>query len=75
MQTAAILKSEEQHSMHHEEPLILCYYFVSNSEVSSLFLCPVQKCLKFIYQLDSNVQSKGNYPHQDPIWLENINKC
>lgn len=32
----------------------------------------MKECLKFIYQLDSNAQSKGNYPHQDPIWLENV---
>lgn len=58
--------------MHHEELLILCYHLVSNSAFSPLVLCPMQKCLKFIYQLDSNEQLKGNYPHQDPIWLENI---
>lgn len=71
MQAAAKLKSEERRSMYHEELLTLCYHLVSNSAFSPLFLCLLQKCLKFTYQVDSNEQLKGNYPHQHPTWLGN----
>lgn len=69
--TAAGLQSEAPRRACARNPPIPGYRLVPKS--TSIFaLGPMQKCLKFICQLDTNVHAKGNYPHQD---LTVVVKC
>lgn len=69
--TAAGLQSEARRRACARNPPIPGYRLVPKS--TSIFaLGPMQKCLKFICQLDTNVHAKGNYPHQD---LTVVVKC